>query len=61
MADFGDLHSRLNHTGNTDSHLFLKLEDVLERTIEAIGLEMRAACRIDELGGDPHAAGGLAH
>ena len=42
-------------------HLVLQLEDVLERAVEAIGPEMCAGRRVDELAGDAHPVAGLAH
>ena len=42
-------------------HPVLQLEDVLERAVEAVGPEMGAGRRIDELAGDAHAVRGLAH
>ena len=44
-----------------DRHLVLKLEDVFERAVEAIGPEMRAGDRIDQLRGDAHPVAALAH
>ena len=39
----------------------MKLEDVFERTVEAIGPEMRAGHRVDQLPGDPQPVPALAH
>src|SRR6516162_10604546 len=40
-ADFGRLQCRLDDAGDGRRHLVLKLEDVFERAVEAIGPEMR--------------------
>src|SRR5262249_18034806 len=45
---------------DTLGYLVLELEDVLERAVETVGPQMRAACRIDELRRDAHAVGRLA-
>jgi len=41
--------------------LVLQFEDVVERAVEAVGPDMRAARRVDQLGGDAHPVGGFAH
>src|SRR5215813_9260447 len=46
-ADFGRLQCRLDDAGDGRRHLVLKLEDVFERAIEAIGPEMRVSESID--------------
>ena len=38
---------RLDDTGDIDGDLVLKLENVFERAVEAVGPEMRAGCRVD--------------
>jgi hypothetical protein len=42
-------------------NLILQIEDVLDRTIEAIRPQMRAGCCVDELAGDTHPVAGSAH
>jgi hypothetical protein len=41
--------------------LFLKVEDIFEGAVEAVGPQMRGISRIDQLGADAHATAGLAH
>ena len=48
--DLGLAERRLDDTGDANRDLVLKLEDVFERTVEAVGPEMRAAERVDQLG-----------
>ena len=42
-CDFGGLQCRLDHAGDTERHLVLKLKHVFERSVEAVGPQMRAA------------------
>ena len=44
-----------------DRDLVLEVEHIFERTVEAVGPKMRSVRRIDQLGGDAHAAAALAH
>src|SRR5208282_4394438 len=54
-TNLGGLERRLNDPGDTRRHLVLKLENLFERTVEAVGPEMRAGAGIDQLGSDPDA------
>src|SRR5215468_7397985 len=40
--DFRGLQRWLNHSGDTDRHLVLQIEDGFERTVKALRPEMRA-------------------
>jgi hypothetical protein len=40
MTDLGGLQGWLDNSRNTDRDLVLKLENVVERTVEAVGPEM---------------------
>ena len=44
-AHLGGLQCRLDDAGDADRDLVLKLEDVFERAVEAVGPEMRAGQR----------------
>ena len=57
----GGLQCRLDDAGDARRHLVLKLEDIFERAVEAVGPEMRAGRRVDQLRGDAHPTAGLAH
>src|SRR6185437_17168802 len=58
---FRDPQFRLDDAGDARRHLVLKVEHVFDLALEAVGPEMRAGARIDELPGDAQAAAGLAH
>src|SRR5262249_40238267 len=58
---FSSLQCRLDDPGDTRSHLVLKLEYVFQRAVEAVGPEMHAACRVDQLRGNSNPASGFAH
>ena len=60
-ADFSGLQRRFDDAGNARRDLVLKVEDIFERAIEAVGPEMRAGERVDQLRGDPHPIASLAH
>jgi hypothetical protein len=60
MGNFGGLQSRLDEPGDADRHLVLKVEHVFERAVEAVGPEMRAGRRVDQLCGNAHALACLA-
>src|SRR5207248_234784 len=49
----GGLQSRLDDPGDADSDLVLQLEYIFQRAVEAVGPQMSAGQRIDQLGGDP--------
>jgi len=44
---FGSLQSRFDHAGHADRDLVLKLEDVFDQAVEAVGPEVRAGVRVD--------------
>ena len=48
-AHLGSLQCRLDHPGDADRDLVLKLEHVFQRAVEAVGPEMRAGLGIDQL------------
>src|SRR6266481_1802498 len=52
---------RLDHTGDADRDLVLKLENVFQRAVEAVGPQMGAGESVDQLRGDAHATAGLAN
>src|SRR6516162_11767045 len=54
VTDLRGLQGGLDNAGDAERHLILKIEDVLERTVEAVGPKMRAVCRVDQLRGDAH-------
>ena len=60
-AHLGRLQGRLHHTGDAYRHLVLKLEYVVKRAVEMVGLQMRAGNRIDQLSADPHPLARLAN
>ena len=60
-ARLGGLQCRLDHAGHATRHFVLKIEDIFERAVEAVGPEMRAAGRIDQLSGDAHAPAGFTY
>src|SRR6476469_5775685 len=45
----GGLQGRLDDPGDASRHLVLQVENVSERTVEAVGPQMRARKRIDQL------------
>ena len=47
--------------GDANRHLVLKLEDIFERAVEAVGPEMGAGESFDQLRGDPDAVPRLSH
>jgi len=55
------LQCRLDHPGDADRDLILKVEDVLQRAVKAVGPQMRAAQCIDQLRGNSHPASRFAH
>ncbi len=60
-AHLGGLQGRLDDAGDTGRHPILQVEYVFHRTVEAVGPEMRAGLRLDQLGGDPHPIAALPH
>ena len=58
--DLGVQQARLDRADDAQGDLVLQFEDVVERAIIALGPDMRAARRRDQLRGDPHAVAGLA-
>src|SRR5712692_2499703 len=59
--DLGGVQRRFNHAGCADRHLILKREYVFQRTVEAVGPEMRPVCRVDQLGRNAHTTARLAY
>ena len=59
--DLGALELRRYRAHHALGHLVLQFENVVERAFEAICPEMCSRGGIDQLPGDPHAGGGLAH
>ena len=57
---FGGLQCRFDHTGDANRDLVLEIENVLKRTIEAVGPEMRVGFGLDQLRGNPHPTACLA-
>ena len=51
-AHLGHLQGRLDDTGNADSNLVLQSEHVFQRAIKAVGPQMRATERVDQLCGE---------
>src|SRR6266852_4178388 len=52
---------RLDHAGDADRDLVLKLENLFEQTVESVCPEMRTVYRVDQLRGDAHPVSALAH
>jgi len=55
------LQCRLDDTGNAERDLVLKLKDIFEGAVEAVGPEMRPAHCADQLRGDADPITALAH
>ena len=51
---FGRLQRRLDDASNADRDLLLQFEYVFERAVEAVGPQVRAGFRLDQLRGDAH-------
>src|SRR5260370_20528828 len=47
--DLGLTKRRLDHAGDGDRDLVLKVENVLEQAVESVGPEMRGVCCVDQL------------
>src|ERR1700730_6487790 len=58
--DFGLAQAGLDRADDAQGDLVLQFEDVSARAIVALGPDMRAADRCDQLRGGPHAVAGLA-
>src|SRR6516164_3645613 len=58
---FGGLQRRLDDAGDAGRDLVLQLEDIFERTVEAVGPQMRPGQRVDQLRRDAHPSAGFAH
>jgi hypothetical protein len=58
--DFGLFQSRRDCADDVCSHLVLQIEDVVDIAVESLRPEIRARDGVDQLAGDPHAAGRLA-
>src|SRR6516165_8479470 len=59
--DLGLTKLRLDRARDAGRHLVLKLEDVVDGAVEAVGPDVRAGAGVDELARDPHPVAGLAH
>src|SRR5262249_35728716 len=55
------LQRRFDNPGHARRDLVLKIEDVLQRAVEAVRPQMGAARRVDQLAGDTHPVTGSAH
>src|SRR4029077_20736453 len=55
------LQRGLDHPGNGRGHLVLEVENISERTVKAVGPQMRAGNRVDQLPGDPDPVPCFAH
>src|SRR5438477_11680940 len=60
-AYLSGLQRRLDHAGDVDRHLILKIENVFQGAVETIGPEMGAGLGLDQLRGDAHPVPTLAH
>src|SRR6516164_3530327 len=58
-AHLGGLQSWLDDPGDADRYLVLKLEDVLQRAVEAVGPEMRSTKGVNQLRGDAYTSASL--
>ena len=52
--DLGGLQGRLDDARHADRDLVLKVEDIFQRAVEALGPQMRAGHRVDQLRRDAH-------
>jgi hypothetical protein len=52
--DLGKAQPRLYCADNAARHSILQFEDVIERAIEAVGPDVCAGRRVDQLAGDTH-------
>ena len=55
------MQRRFYDASNARCHLILEVENFFHRTVETIGPNMRAAERVDQLGGDAHPTAGFAN
>jgi hypothetical protein len=53
-TDLGHLQSWLDDPSNADRNFVLKVKDIFQRAVEAVGPEMRAGCGIDQLSRDAY-------
>ena len=51
----------LDRAGDAGRDLVLQIEDIVERAVEAVGPEMTAAARVNQLPGDAYPVAGLPH
>ena len=49
--DLGVKQARLDRADDTQCDLVLQFEDVVERAVEAVGPDVGAGCRVDQLAG----------
>ena len=59
--DLGQPQARFDRTGDAGRNLVLQLKNVVERAIEAVGPDVSAGRRVDQLAGDAHPIAGFAH
>ena len=59
--DFGASHAGFDCRDSAQGYLVLQCKYVVHRTVVALGPDMSAGLRVDQLGCDPHAAGRFAH
>src|SRR5262245_61096694 len=59
--DLGRPELRFDRADNAARHPVLQLEDIVQCAVEAIGPDVRAGGRVDQLAGDAHAVAGFAH
>src|SRR5262245_36570710 len=55
QLNFGPFECRQNCANDVDGYLVLKIKNILKRTIEPVGPDMRATVRVDELSSDANA------
>ena len=60
-AHLGCLQGRLDDPGDAESDFVLKLENVFDQAVEAVGPQVRAGLGVDQLAGDAHPVAALAH
>src|SRR5215467_252455 len=60
-SGFRGLQSGLDDAGDARSDLVLKIENIFQWPVEAIGPQMRSGARVDQLSGDADSTSALAH
>src|SRR5215831_21344370 len=59
--DLGEAQPRFDRANDIRRHLVLQIENVVDRTVETVGPDMRAGGGVNQLASDAHAVAGLAH